>query len=149
MQIRNSSYRDVIRVSEIQKHLDITSVQTYVINSAKVVFLNKRPQPRSGNGVINTCEVCDRSLMDSFRFCSLGCMVARASGNFVRISPEKKQMVTAVWDSDDSYSSNKHRRWRSDDSERVRRFTPSTSSSTAGGFRTTRRRKGIPHRAPM
>ncbi|KAL7164860.1 hypothetical protein ACSBR2_040701 [Camellia fascicularis] len=155
IQIRRSSYHDVIRVSEIQKYLDITSVQTYIINSAKVVFLNERPQPRPGKGVTNTCEVCERSLLDSFRFCSLGCKIVGTSKNFERkrkYSPEKK-LRAAASDSENSYSNSSSSRGppqkSSSNHHHSHSFTLSTLPPTVVNYRTAKRRKGIPHRAPM
>ncbi|KAB1670976.1 hypothetical protein [Gossypium barbadense] len=135
------------------KYLDISGVQTYVINSAKVVFINERPQPRPGKGVINTCEVCERSLVDdNFRFCSLGCKVVGTSKDFQK----KKRQMGMASDSEDSYSSSSsssHRNYlknsNNNNNNKVQSFSPSTPPPTSVNYRTAKRRKGIPHRAPM
>jgi hypothetical protein len=156
-QIRRSSYHDVIRVSEIQKVLDITGVQTYIINSARVVFLNERPQPRPGKGVTNTCEVCERSLLDTFRFCSLGCKIVGTSGDYrgrkrhagggIKKTKKLHKGAAAVpSDSDDSSTTTSG---GSDKSSVVQSFTPSTPPATANSYRTGKRRKGVPHRSPF
>ncbi|URE23772.1 PLATZ transcription factor [Musa troglodytarum] len=140
IQIRRSSYHDVIRVSEIQKVLDITGVQTYIINSARVVFLNERPQPRPGKGVTNTCNVCDRSLLDSFRFCSLGCKIAGTANDRSEKKSTKKNEMAAASDSEESYTSSSHV---------TQSFSPSTPLPAVMSYRSSKRRKGIPHRAPF
>ena len=76
VQIRRSSYHDAVRVNEISRLLDLSSVQVYVINAAKIVFLNGRPQARFIKGASYYCETCNRTLLDSVRFCSIGCKLA-------------------------------------------------------------------------
>ncbi|XP_051199211.1 protein RGF1 INDUCIBLE TRANSCRIPTION FACTOR 1 isoform X1 [Lolium perenne] len=165
VQIRRSSYHNVIRVSEVGKLIDIAHVQTYVINSAKIVFLNGRPQARPGKGVTNTCEICCRSLPDSFRFCSLGCKLGGMQWDptlTFAIRPKRGQDSggDGYGSDDDSFSPRKLRRagfehgrfdrgirW-SDDEGSKSNNGPMTPTTPPNRCRPSRR-KGIPHRAPF
>ncbi|CAN0907708.1 Protein RGF1 INDUCIBLE TRANSCRIPTION FACTOR 1 [Linum grandiflorum] len=82
IQIRKSSYHNVVRVAAMENLVELSSVQPYVINSAQVVFLNERPTKNGSSsssggavGGMHLCEVCGRSLLDNCRFSSLGCKV--------------------------------------------------------------------------
>ncbi|MFS7942279.1 hypothetical protein Hanom_Chr06g00486521 [Helianthus anomalus] len=80
----------------------------------------------------------------SINFLYILAQIVGTSNNFVK----KKHLTLAISDSEDSYSSNS-RNGRKNNNIRVNSFTPSTPPPTAGSFRTAKRRKGIPHRAPM
>lgn len=142
IQIRRSSYHDVVRVAEIQKVLDITGVQTYVINSARVLFLNERPQPKTGKGVAHICEICGRSLLDPFRFCSLGCKLVgiRRKGDARFVIEGKNEGGILVGRSRDEEDEGSRVGSQQDN---IYPPTPPPPPSNA------RRRKGIPHRAPF
>ncbi|XP_040997958.1 protein RGF1 INDUCIBLE TRANSCRIPTION FACTOR 1-like [Juglans microcarpa x Juglans regia] len=75
LQVRRYVYHDVVRLEDLQKLIDCSNVQAYTINSAKVVFIKKRPQNRQFKGSGNYCTSCDRSLQEPFIHCSLGCKV--------------------------------------------------------------------------
>ncbi|XP_016435609.2 protein RGF1 INDUCIBLE TRANSCRIPTION FACTOR 1 [Nicotiana tabacum] len=156
IQIRRSSYHDVVRVSEIQKVLDISGVQTYVINSARVLFLNERPQPKStGKASSHVCEICGRSLLDTFRFCSLGCKLVgiKRNGDASFILDSKNEVALQRGEGISSReetvipSSKKEElfgdQFREGSQHDIYPTTPPPPPSNS------RRRKGIPHRAPL
>ena len=65
--------------------MDVSGIQTYVINSARVVFLSERPHPRGkggsasgrGSARAGACRHCNRTLQaDASDFCSISCKVS-------------------------------------------------------------------------
>ncbi|KAG2278000.1 hypothetical protein Bca52824_060555 [Brassica carinata] len=85
--VRRYVYHEVIRLEDLQKLIDCSNVQAYTINSAKVVFIKKRPQNRQFKGAGNYCTSCDRSLQEPFIHCSLGCKVEFVMKRYRDITP--------------------------------------------------------------
>ncbi|XP_021812151.1 uncharacterized protein LOC110755276 isoform X3 [Prunus avium] len=150
-QFRRSSYHDVVRVSEIQKVLDINGVQTYVINSARVLFLNERPQPKNAvKGSSHICEVCARSLLDPLRFCSLGCKLVGLKKN-----GEASFILSAKKEEEEGRREGIEIRLPSKELEdqlpqgMQQEMYQNTPTPPHHSNSNSRRRKGIPHRAPL
>ncbi|KAF3321226.1 PLATZ transcription factor [Carex littledalei] len=74
LQIRRYMYHDVVRVEEFEKLINCSSVQSYITNSHKVIFLNERSQT-SNFRTANSCRYCDRSLPDQYIYCCISCKV--------------------------------------------------------------------------
>ncbi|PPD83407.1 hypothetical protein GOBAR_DD19659 [Gossypium barbadense] len=87
LQVRRYVYHDVVRLEDVQKLIDCSNVQAYTINSAKVVFIKKRPQNRQFKGAGNYCTSCDRSLQDPFIHCSLNCKVDFVVKHYKDLTP--------------------------------------------------------------
>jgi hypothetical protein len=137
LQVRRSSYHDVVKVADIQKLVSVNHVQNYVINGSKVFFLKRRPQPRPPKGAVGAsqCIVCCRHLQDVNLYCSMQCMLDGESG--------------AV-NVDDSHFNPETPLARSN----IRVFNQAANSSGSdseyqGESMMHKRRKALPKRAPM
>ncbi|KAL6646014.1 hypothetical protein ACP70R_017622 [Stipagrostis hirtigluma subsp. patula] len=82
VQVRKSSYRDVVRLSDIAYFIDVAGIQVYTINGGRVVFLRSRKPTHESSKIIrgfdknykfSYCAQCGYVLFDSCKFCSLEC----------------------------------------------------------------------------
>nr|XP_010933702.1 uncharacterized protein LOC105054027 [Elaeis guineensis] len=175
LQIRRYVYHDVVRVDDLEKLIDCSSVQLYTTNGAKVVFLNKRALSRPFRGSGNACRSCDRPLQDRYLFCSLSCKVKLLLRSEVGLARELRECqflsLPSTCDLDEGHLT-------PDSILESTSATSSGSSATGGGLeprntRSTagmeplvrrrgscagrplgpevvnRRKKGIPMRAPL
>ncbi|KAL6629000.1 hypothetical protein ACP70R_028765 [Stipagrostis hirtigluma subsp. patula] len=83
IKVRKSSNHTVVKVAEVAALLDMSMVQTYLINGDRVVFLKPRPVSGQGKPGASRCQECERGLQDkACRFCSIGCKLEGMEGDF-------------------------------------------------------------------
>lgn len=70
-------YHDVLLAREASLLLDLAHVQSYLNNGNRVVYIDRRAQPRSKLAPnAKACAVCDRTLQEPYKFCSIFCRLA-------------------------------------------------------------------------
>lgn len=99
LQIRRSTYHEVVKAADISRLADVSGIQHYVINGAKVLFLRPRPQPRPPKGVVAParCSVDGRQLMDVHSsYCSLRCKLEAEDKAFADNYPSAMEEMEAA-----------------------------------------------------
>ncbi|XP_072980331.1 protein RGF1 INDUCIBLE TRANSCRIPTION FACTOR 1-like [Typha angustifolia] len=167
IQVRRYVYHDVVRLQDLEKLIDDCSgVQSYTINSSKVVFIKKRSQSRQFKGSGNVCTSCDRILQEPYIHCSLECKVnyvlrtckpsqfphgddcAYDENNETTQSTVIEGDEANICSSSDSENLSADDRFHSSSGINLfSRFSRRLSSDDIAG--SISRRKGIPHRSPL
>ncbi|XWS43141.1 hypothetical protein CRYUN_Cryun16bG0077000 [Craigia yunnanensis] len=83
LRVYKSSSRAGIRIGGIKNLLDVSDIQTYICNSAKIVYINRKRRQEHENRINNNngrmgdkCQVCGYELQCSAsKFCSIECKV--------------------------------------------------------------------------
>ncbi|CAA7401374.1 unnamed protein product [Spirodela intermedia] len=156
--IRRYVYQDVIRVSDLQKYVDCSKVQSFIVNGAKVVLLNPKRQTKSATPASNglsPCGICRRMIPEPNRYCSIACKAAAMEGENdssepkPSMSPENSELEDSPSSPLEGGASSAVVCYRpppsspsSLDQDRTR---PAPPESSAG--RRLSKRKGIPERA--
>ncbi|XP_078161776.1 protein RGF1 INDUCIBLE TRANSCRIPTION FACTOR 1-like [Carex rostrata] len=81
LQIRHYVHSDVVRVSDVYKLIDVSKIQQYIANSAKVIHLNPKSSKPYPEGVPKSyiggtpCIICARAISKPNLFCSIACKI--------------------------------------------------------------------------
>jgi len=76
-------YHDVVPLKDLSPFVDCSLIQGYLNNGHRVLYLDRRSQPRSKQmQQSSTCSVCSRTLQDGYRFCSVWCRLAYDPSRF-------------------------------------------------------------------
>ncbi|CAI0392720.1 unnamed protein product [Linum tenue] len=150
LQVRRYVYHDVVRVGDLEKLIDCSYIQSYTINSAKVIFVSERAQSRSGGKAAtahNTCFACHRMLQHPFHFCSLFCKV----NHMVEEGEQLGSILAAAGSEDMAFSQFEDLRMDADQMSKKKKKEGPSGFLQAGisALSFGSRRKGAPHRAPL
>ncbi|XP_044490799.1 protein RGF1 INDUCIBLE TRANSCRIPTION FACTOR 1-like [Mangifera indica] len=162
LQICKYVYQDVVRLQDMQKHLDCSKIQTYKINGEKAVHLNPRPQlkdakPSTKSKMGASCEACGRYLQDlPNRFCSIACKVYVVS---VKPKDESHKIISIpIHECNDLSWKKNYNNSENSSSGKDSSLSLTDPSDESQGImlnsglkprKQLHKRKGIPHRAPL
>ncbi|KAF7141576.1 hypothetical protein RHSIM_Rhsim06G0202200 [Rhododendron simsii] len=167
IQIRRSSRSNAVRVDDIKNHINLGAIQTYITNGQQSVFLNKRPHKELPLGVMNICNICCHSLLaGNFKFCCLSCKreaISRGSAKqtfSIETELHAREIDHSVQINQSSTPNTKSKVRRLHklldkgsiaSTSATKRATRSIYPATTPMFNhlNSRKRKGIPRRAPL
>ncbi|CAK9311364.1 unnamed protein product [Citrullus colocynthis] len=161
LQICKYVYQYVVRVPDLQNHLDCCNIQTYKINGEKAVHLSPRPQSKDSKPSTKlkfggTCEACGRYIQDlPNRFCSIACKVSMVpielNNQGFRCIDSESKLKDIPWKKNHNLETNTSEMESSSIS-----VAESTEEIQAWRVKTVlnpkkllHKRKGIPHRSPL
>ncbi|KAL4361147.1 hypothetical protein GQ457_04G010220 [Hibiscus cannabinus] len=160
LQICKYVYQDVVRLQEMQKHLDCSKIQTYKINGEKAVHLNPRPQakdakPSTKSKTGAACESCRRYLQDPpNRFCSIACKVSavnvKPKGQSRKIELQIQEFHSLSWkDNQNSEASSEEKQSSLSSTDLSEEETKTWVIKSLKPRKQLNKRKGTPQRSPL
>lgn len=122
LKIYRHVYKDVVPLDEIERHVDCSEIQPYRCNRQLVIALSPLPHAGTRTNEEVTCQTCKRKLIeyDIYSYCSISCKVEAFAKTKDEPAPPPPPPVEPEEKMDEEPKSKR-----------------------------TRRRKGIPRRAPF